>query len=126
MEASNIVHSRISKIQEQHFVNESLKEISCFQFASYIEKECLENYTEIEIDALIKFSLLVSSKIEQTQVVNFSKLFSEEFSTWEFFSQHFNKFLVMNSLPYNIVDEVSQLIQSVQVSKNLYCKLNSV
>ena len=120
------ISSVLEMICEQNSVNSSLKELVFFHFFPYLERESIDSLSISEFEALCKFSILICSRLNQVQSLNFSQLFSKEFVTWDRYSVHFNKFLSVFPLPSKLVDEISQLIQSVQVGKTLFCKLSSI
>jgi Retinoblastoma-associated protein B domain/Retinoblastoma-associated protein A domain len=122
MERLNSQRSILKKLCEENSVNEDVEQIAFFHFTSFIHRAS-ENNSLNELEALLKFSILVCSRLASIKDLNFSSLFSYEFLNWENYISLFNKFLVMTPLPSRVIDEISQLIQSVQISKTVFCKL---
>lgn len=121
-----MISSLLEKVCEQNSVHVSLKEHVFFQFSSYLERESLEISAESELEALIKFSILVCSRLDEIQLIDFSQFFAAEFAAWDSLIQSFNKLLMFTVLPHKLVDEISQLVQSVQVSQTLFRKMSLV
>jgi hypothetical protein len=107
-------------------VNESLKLPAFDLLNSYLSKESSELLNSVSLKLLGNFSLLCISRLHAEKCLNFSHVFESEFSNWKAHSSVLHRFLAFSSLPDWIRDEMTQLIESVQVSQNLFYRLGLV